>query len=120
MFETSIRLKAIFQKCLLVVYNTRLQLIRQFNSWLKLLSLKFTFDKLCFRLVLVKLGEKGPDNKIAKSAEHRLLQDLIYSESYNREVRPALHEKDVVKVSFSLSLVQIVDVVSYNFSLLDK
>ena len=77
-------------------------------------------DKLCFCLVLVKPGEKGPDNKIAMSAEHRLLQDLIYSESYNKEVRPALHEKDVVKVSFSLSLVQIVDVVSYNFSLSDK
>ena len=116
MFEKSIRLKAIFEKCLLVVYNTRLQLIRQFNSWLNFLPLKFKFDKLYFCLVLVKPGEKGPDNKIAKSAEHRLLQDLIYSDSYNREVRPVLHDKDVVKVSFSLSLVQIVDVVSYSLS----
>ncbi|KAJ7339488.1 hypothetical protein OS493_005886 [Desmophyllum pertusum] len=59
----------------------------------------------------VKPGEVGPDKKIAKSAEHRLLQDLIYSDSYNREVRPALVDKDVVKIAFSLKLVQIVDVV---------
>lgn len=64
-----------------------------------------------FLFLLVKPGEVGPDKKIAKSAEHRLLQDLIYSDSYNREVRPALVDKDVVKVAFSLKLVQIVDVV---------
>lgn len=64
-----------------------------------------------FLFLLVKPGEVGPDKKIAKSAEHRLLQDLIYSDSYNREVRPALVDKDVVKIAFSLKLVQIVDVV---------
>lgn len=58
----------------------------------------------------VKEGEQGPDGKIAKSVEHRLLQDTVYSPSYNREVRPALREKDVVNVGFSMTLVQIVDV----------
>lgn len=57
-------------------------------------------------------GERGPDDKIAKSTEHLLLQDLIYTKSYNREVRPALHDKDVLRVTFTLKLVQIVDVVS--------
>ena len=61
----------------------------------------------------VKVGEKGPDEKIAKTVEHRLLQDLIYSKSYSREVRPALHNSDVLRVQFSMSLVQIVDVVSF-------
>ena len=64
-------------------------------------------------LVSVKEGERGADGKIAMTVEHRLLQDLIYSESYSREVRPALHDNEVLRVAFSLSLVQIVDVVSY-------
>ena len=63
--------------------------------------------------LLVKVGEKGPDEKIAKTVEHRLLQDLIYSKSYSREVRPAVHNSDVLRVQFSMSLVQIVDVVSF-------
>jgi len=44
------------------------------------------------------------------SVEHRLLQDVIYSPSYSKEVRPALHDQDVLRVWFSLKLVQIVDV----------
>ena len=68
-------------------------------------------QKLSF--LLVKVGEEGPDEKIAKTVEHRLLQDLIYSKSYSREVRPALHNSDVLRVQFSMSLVQIVDVVSF-------
>ena len=62
---------------------------------------------------LVRIGERGPDDKTAKTVEHRLLQDTVYSSSYNREVRPVLKETDVVNVSFSMTLVQIVDVVSY-------
>ncbi|XP_068725040.1 neuronal acetylcholine receptor subunit alpha-7-like isoform X1 [Montipora capricornis] len=58
----------------------------------------------------VRKGAKGPDGKIAKSVEHRLLQDTVYSPSYNREVRPALRDEDVVNVGFSMTLVQIVDV----------
>ena len=64
-------------------------------------------------LFSVKEGELGADNKIAMTVEHRLLQDLIYSESYSREVRPALHDNEVLRVAFSLALVQIVDVVRY-------
>ena len=74
-------------------------------------SKKNSEQKLSF--LLVKVGEKGPDEKIAKTVEHRLLQDLIYSKSYSREVRPALHNSDVLRVQFSMSLVQIVDVVSF-------
>lgn len=66
---------------------------------------------LIYFTILVKEGEQGPDGKIAKSVEHRLLQDTVYSPSYNREVRPALRETDVVNVGFSMTLVQIVDVV---------
>lgn len=55
-------------------------------------------------------GQRGPDKKIAKIAEHRLLQDIIYADSYNREVRPALRDSDVVTVLFEVKLVQIVDV----------
>ena len=75
--------------------------------------------KCCFNqatchisVVSVQEGENGPDGKIAKSVEHRLLQDTVYSPSYNREVRPALRDSDVVKVALSMKLVQIVDVVS--------
>ena len=46
------------------------------------------------------------------TTEHRLLQDIIYTDSYNREVRPALRDSDVVTVLFGVKLVQIVDVVS--------
>lgn len=46
------------------------------------------------------------------TTEHRLLQDIIYTDSYNREVRPALRDGDVVTVRFEVKLVQIVDVVS--------
>ena len=62
---------------------------------------------------------RGPDGKIAKSAEHRLLQNLIYSSSYNREVRPVLNDDDVMRVTFTLKLVQIVDVVSCDWLRLD-
>lgn len=75
-------------------------------------------------MFLVREGEYGPDRKIAMSVEHRLLQDLIYNPSYSREVRPALRNDDVLKVAFSLKLVQIVDVVSYEelplFSIIAK
>ena len=46
------------------------------------------------------------------SAEHRLLQNVIYNPSYNKEVRPVINDDDVMKVEFTLKLVQIVDVVS--------
>ena len=68
---------------------------------------------ITFLVFLVREGESGPDGKIAMSVEHRLLQDVIYSPSYSKEVRPALHDQDVLRVWFSLKLVQIVDVVSY-------
>ena len=77
-------------------------------------GLKYFF----FFTILVKEGAQGPDGKIAKSVEHRLLQDTVYSPSYNREVRPALNETDVVNVGFSMTLVQIVDVVrEFHYSL---
>ena len=79
---------------------------------------------MVFLMFLVREGEYGPDGKIAMSVEHRLLQDLIYNPSYSREVRPALRNEDVLKVAFSLKLVQIVDVVSYEelplFSIIAK
>lgn len=70
----------------------------------------FIFTIVC--RVSAAPGQRGPDKKIAKIAEHRLLQDIIYTDSYNREVRPALRDSDVVTVLFEVKLVQIVDVVS--------
>lgn len=50
------------------------------------------------------------------SAEHRLLQNLIYTSDYNKEVRPVINDDDVMKVVFTLKLVQIVDVVSCDWT----
>ena len=53
----------------------------------------------------------GPDGKVATSTEHRLLQDIIYTSAYDREVRPVVTYEDQLKILFQLKLVQIVDVV---------
>ena len=42
--------------------------------------------------------------------EYRLLRDLF--ENYDKEVRPVFNKTDVVNVNFSMSLIQIVNVVS--------
>ena len=85
----------------------------------EVLNFAMFFFSLFFHFILTIVcrvsaapGQRGPDKKIAKIAEHRLLQDIIYTDSYNREVRPALRDSDVVTVLFEVKLVQIVDVVS--------
>ncbi|XP_048587538.1 neuronal acetylcholine receptor subunit alpha-7 isoform X2 [Nematostella vectensis] len=54
--------------------------------------------------------EVGPDGKVAMSAEHRLLQDVLYHNDYDKEVRPVMNNHEQLKVYFALKLVQIVDV----------
>lgn len=47
--------------------------------------------------------------------EKRLLHDLL--DPYNTLERPVLNESDPLQLSFGLTLMQIIDVVSINFTL---
>lgn len=53
-------------------------------------------------------------NELSSRADQnvmRLYRDLLYD--YNNEVRPSVHSKEPINVTFVFSLTQIIDVVSF-------